>query len=101
MEEPTTSGATEGRSFVPTTKITISGISWRTTRLATALRRRPFSACNKGNRRRLHEGKLHANRKTSIRQQYGRQSPVNELQRCQQDQKSWRPGDRSFYQDHF
>ena len=26
------------------------------TRLATALRRRPFSACNKGNRRRLHEG---------------------------------------------
>ena len=27
------------------------------TRLATALRRRPFSACNKGNRRRLHAGK--------------------------------------------
>ena len=26
------------------------------TRLATALRRRPFSACNKGNRRRLHAG---------------------------------------------
>ena len=27
------------------------------TQLATALRRRPFSACNKGNRRRLHTGK--------------------------------------------
>ena len=27
------------------------------TQLATALRRRPFSACNKGNRRRLHAGK--------------------------------------------
>ena len=27
------------------------------TRLATALRRRPFSTCNKGNRRRLHAGK--------------------------------------------
>ena len=26
------------------------------TRLATALRRRPFSACNQGNRRRLHAG---------------------------------------------
>ena len=26
------------------------------TRLVTALRRRPFSACNKGNRRRLHAG---------------------------------------------
>ena len=26
------------------------------TRLATALRRRPFSACNKGNKRRLHAG---------------------------------------------
>ena len=28
------------------------------TRLATALRRRPFSACNKGNRRRPHAGNL-------------------------------------------
>ena len=28
------------------------------TRLATALRRRPFSTCNKGNRRRLHAGNL-------------------------------------------
>ena len=28
------------------------------TRLATALHRRPFSACNKGNRRRLHAGNL-------------------------------------------
>ena len=27
------------------------------TRLAKALRRRPFSACNKGNRGRLHAGK--------------------------------------------
>ena len=30
------------------------------TRLATALRRRPFSACNKGNRRRLHAGNIFA-----------------------------------------
>ena len=29
------------------------------TRLATALCRRPFSECNKGNRRRLHAGKLY------------------------------------------
>ena len=28
------------------------------TRLATALRRRPFSACNKGNRRCLHAGNM-------------------------------------------
>ena len=28
------------------------------TRLATALRRRPFTACNKGNRRRLHAGNI-------------------------------------------
>ena len=28
------------------------------TQLATALRRRPFSACNKGNRRRLHVGNI-------------------------------------------
>ena len=30
------------------------------TRLATALRKRPFSACNKGNRRRLHAGNFSA-----------------------------------------
>ena len=30
------------------------------TRLATALRRRPFSAYNKGNRRRLHAGNTHS-----------------------------------------
>ena len=33
------------------------------TRLATALRRRPFSACNKGNRRRLHAGNFSAAKK--------------------------------------
>ena len=42
------------------------------TRLATPSRRRPFSECNKGNRRRLHAGYLQvehgiANEKTNFR----------------------------------
>ena len=41
------------------------------TRLATALRRRPFSECNKGNRRRLHAGK------TTIESFYYFEDPVN------------------------
>ena len=36
------------------------------TRLATALRRRPFSACNKGNRRRLHAGNFFTRATTKV-----------------------------------
>ena len=46
------------------------------TRLATALRRRPFSACNKGNRRRLRAG----NSYQAQEQDVPRVHPLNRLQ---------------------
>ena len=51
------------------------------TRLATALRRRPFSACNKGNRRRLHAGNHFANRAIFV-------WPWNENARTKQKQQT-------------